>query len=63
MIDIVMSGICEGCKCADLELRSLNVGFETRWMLKCKHEYACNAMELKTAERLKKMEVDDGRTD
>lgn len=41
-IDIVFSGICEGCKYADLELDSAEQYLgEKYWIVKCKHERAC----------------------
>lgn len=41
-IDIVFSGICEGCKYADLELESAEYYLgEKYWVVKCNHERAC----------------------
>lgn len=51
MIDICMSGMCENCKYAELELESLVVhGFEdqrTEYTLKCRHEEICYLWERK----------------
>lgn len=61
MIRIVMDGMCEGCKYADLELDWLCLTYsgEKEWMIKCIHRDACDNMETKTINRMAKMEVED----
>ena len=52
MIEIKMTGICENCHCADLELDSIEfysqISADTQWSIRCKHEDACAAMKYKT---------------
>ena len=46
MISIVMDGKCKGCFFADLELTPLPVVVNGKlWLVHCKHEKACDAME------------------
>lgn len=51
MIEIVMTGTCYDCPCADLELdklefRSFDGGSDDReWTIRCIHEDACERME------------------
>lgn len=51
MIDIYMSGMCENCKHADLELESICFnsaeGERKEYGLKCSHEEVCRLWELK----------------
>lgn len=57
MIYIVMNGMCEGCRYADLELSceedELLDGPVKRWRVRCIHRDACDSMETKTIQRLK----------
>ena len=58
MIEIKLTGMCEGCTHADLELDCMDYyvfhGKERKeWTVKCKHAYACDAMEDRTIARLK----------
>ena len=57
MITIGMTGMCEGCLCADLELvREEDDTFDgivKRWYVRCIHRDACDFMETKTIQRLK----------
>ena len=53
MITILMSGMCEGCEYADLELDSIDTMYGTkRWSLRCVHRNACDNMEAVTIRRL-----------
>ena len=46
MIEIVMTGMCEGCPHADIEIIKLcTVTGEKIWDVVCKHEAACKAMK------------------
>lgn len=54
MIEITMTGMCEGCKYAELELDCYHACNENYWSIRCRHEYACNYMETKTITRLGK---------
>lgn len=55
---ITFSGICNGCRSADLELLSAKDGSgETFWALKCNHAKAC------TETRRKAMQERERRTD
>ena len=54
MIEIKMTGKCNDCKCADLEVQKMVIqdfmlGDENRWAIRCIHEDACERM--KQAER------------
>lgn len=53
MIRLVMDGMCEGCKYADLEV-SCAESFtgEKAWVVKCIHRSACDHMETKTINRM-----------
>lgn len=42
MIELKFTGMCEGCKLADLRLQSLCVDNFTYWMVICEHEPVCN---------------------
>ena len=58
MIDIYMSGMCENCKYADLELESTYFysfeGERKEYELKCSHEEVCRLWEMKLhSERIK----------
>ena len=59
MIEITMTGMCEGCKYAELELDCYHACTENYWSVRCRHEYACNAMENKTIDRLSKEWVEE----
>lgn len=49
MVKIVYDGMCEGCKCADLQLEYRSaIGkseSEKWWTLICTHKSACKQME------------------
>lgn len=54
MIELVFTGMCEDCECADLELDSLEHCDGTMWWtVRCRHAVACDKMEDKTIDRLK----------
>ena len=54
MIRIEMDGMCEGCRCADLELDYFfGMNNEKNWFIKCDHRDACDWMETRTINRLK----------
>lgn len=49
MISIEMTGMCDGCFCADLELQSAETYMGERlWAIKCIHQDACEEMKRKT---------------
>ena len=45
MIGLMFTGMCEGCKCAELELQEIPCSFsdsaEDKWSIYCTHQYAC----------------------
>ena len=50
MIELNFKGMCEGCKCADLEVNSIYAktigGLECkRWRVRCIHEDACHRIK------------------
>ena len=48
MISIEMTGMCDGCFCADLELQSAETYMgEKLWAIKCIHQDACEEMRRK----------------
>lgn len=58
MIELNFKGMCEDCKCADLEVYS--IGVETiggseykRWCVRCIHEDACYRMEDYMTEKMR----------
>ena len=55
MIDINFTGMCENCKCADLELESLEYEYcgerRKEWTVRCIHVDACDAMEDRMIEK------------
>ena len=55
MIDINMTGMCKNCKCADLELESLEYEYSgeriKEWTVRCIHDHACDAMEGRIIEK------------
>lgn len=55
MLGILMDGMCSGCEHADLELDCLDYpdGRKT-WTVKCVHRNACDNMETKTINRVRK---------
>lgn len=54
MIELIMTGMCEGCTQADLELDYYNSYIDERyWNVRCKHKSACDRMEDMTIERLR----------
>ena len=57
MIDINFTGMCENCKCADLELDCLEYtrfdGVVKEWTVRCIHVDACDAMEDRMIEKLR----------
>lgn len=54
MIELVFTGMCEDCECADLELDSAEYGDGTMWWtVRCRHAVACDKMEDRTIDRLK----------
>lgn len=60
MIEIVMTGMCEGCKYAELVLDVYRADSdENYWSVRCTHENACNRTEDKTIDRLKKRQEDE----
>ena len=57
MIEIRYSGICENCKYADLEMRGVDIGIDMKqWIVKCRHEAACNAFKMRMEDRTRKRE-------
>lgn len=55
MLGILMDGMCSGCEYADLELHCLErVDGRKVWTLKCIHREACDNMETKTINRVRK---------
>lgn len=55
MIEIVMDGMCKGCTRADLELECCHTYIDERfWSISCTHKSACDRMESKIIERLRK---------
>ena len=59
MIDINYTGMCENCKCADLELDCIEYvnaqgGRRKEWTVRCIHDHACDAMEDRMIEKLRK---------
>lgn len=60
MIKIIMTGMCEGCKYADLKLDYIqSCCGEKYWSVSCIHADACNSMENKTIDRLSKEWVEE----
>lgn len=55
MITIMMTGMCEGCEYADLELDHIEdmMGRKT-WTATCIHRAACDWMETRTIERARR---------
>lgn len=53
MLRIEMDGICEGCKCADLELDYFGTASGKEWFINCTHRNACDRMETKTINKLR----------
>ena len=51
MIELNFKGMCEDCKCADLEVHSIyaeTIGeskYKKTWYVRCIHEDACYRME------------------
>jgi len=50
MIELNFKGMCEDCKCADLEVNSIYAetigGSKNKiWRVRCIHEEACNRIE------------------
>ena len=45
MIGLMFTGMCEGCKRADIKLQempcSFNESTENKWSIYCTHQYAC----------------------
>ena len=45
MIGLMFTGMCEGCKRAELELHKIPCSFgdsaEDKWSIYCTHQYAC----------------------
>lgn len=55
MIEVIMTGMCEGCKYADLKLDYYQSYVDEKyWSASCSHANACNSMENKTIDRLAK---------
>ena len=53
MIEIKMTGMCEGCCYADLELIHLEtIGYGKQWMVNCIHNNACVIMKKRVTDEL-----------
>ena len=57
MVELIFTGMCKGCDCADLELTyfdtaTIGCGYERKWSVECRHVAACERMEERTIERL-----------
>lgn len=64
VLDIVFSGICKGCKYADLELESAEYYLgEKYWIVKCNHERACTEARRKALSDVGRRTDEAGRTD
>lgn len=50
MIRIVMEGMCEGCKHADLEIACIYFDGGEKWVIRCVHEFACYDIQEKCRE-------------
>ena len=51
MINLEFTGLCEGCRQADLALSTLYAGTDVMWEVQCKHRAACDrAYAKRTAE-------------
>lgn len=54
MITITMTGMCQGCKISDLELRRLDGSDGSRlWFCTCIHRNACELMEARMERKAK----------
>ena len=42
MIELKFTGICEGCREADLEFKTMFSGTDKIWAVACKHDGACD---------------------
>lgn len=53
MITILMTGMCEGCEYADLELDHVEDMMGRKiWTATCIHRAACDCMETRTINRI-----------
>ena len=59
MIELNFKGMCEDCKCADLEVYSIDVEtigrskYKKIWCVRCIHEDACNRIDDVTIENMR----------
>ncbi len=55
MINLTYTGMCENCKCAELELNCIEYqGFDGTlrdWTVRCVHAHACDSMEERVTEK------------
>ena len=58
MLEIKMTGLCDGCKVADLYIGSEVVNGEKRYWIRCNHSKACDAAEDRVINRFLKREND-----
>ena len=42
MIELKFTGLCEGCRQADLKLNTVYAGTDVTWEAECKHKNACD---------------------
>lgn len=47
MVDLIFTGKCDGCECAELELEETDMFYGSKWEVHCTHEDACERMEKK----------------
>lgn len=47
MIEIKFTGMCEDCRCADLEVHCLRRDTGDKWIVTCSHKYACERIMTK----------------
>lgn len=51
MIELIMSGMCENCAFADLEVASIVTTLEEKiWLISCEHMKACSRIAEKLGE-------------
>lgn len=47
MIEVKLLGVCEDCRCADLEAHRFRKGTGYTWIVTCKHNDACERIMAK----------------